>query len=150
MTQTVLHELLEFFGQEQACYTSLLDLSRDQRSLIENDRIDELLRILGRKQEVLDRVARIEADLAPYKQRWQEIRRTLDQVDRQVLDLALATVGELLAELIAVEKESEQALVSCRNRTYEELTQAVRGNAVHRAYAGRPAPAAAQYLDVTE
>jgi hypothetical protein len=105
-----LDELLEIFGQEQACYTSLLDLSRKQAMAIRTAALDELVDVLGQKQHVLSRLSQIETCLRPYKQNWADVQKSLDEAGRQVLDLALATVEELLSELIAREKESEQLM----------------------------------------
>ena len=135
MTDTDLKEVLEYFGQEQACYTALLDLSRRQKGVIETGTVDELLRILGQKQQLLAQVSDIENRLRQYKKNWQEIRTRLDQNDRAVLDLALSTVEELLAELIELEKQSEQLLTRRRDDTKQGLVEAAQGKTVHHAYA---------------
>ena len=148
MTNQELHDLLEYFGQEHACYTSLLDLSRRQRGLIEDGDIDRLMEVLGQKQRILTTVEGIEERLSPYKQEWTSLREGLDEDDRQVLDLALSTVEELLAELIDLEKKSEQLLADCRDETQRQLSEAVRGNAVHRAYTGKEPENPARYFDI--
>lgn len=106
-----LQELLEYLGQEQACYTALLDLSGRQRQALEIGSFDELLDIQSAKQELLGRVRAIESQIAPFKRQWASLRASLDDDDRQVLGLALATVEELLCELIALEKRSEALLL---------------------------------------
>lgn len=148
MTNRELHDLLESFGQEQACYTALLDLSRRQKEIIEGGDVDQLLALLGQKQQVLERITGIEEQLAPYKRDWRHVQDSLDDDDRQVLDLALATVEELLSELIALERESEQLLVSRRDRTYDELRGAAHASAVNSAYLAPQGAANAQYLDI--
>lgn len=148
MTNQDLRDLLELFGREQACYTSLLDLSRRQKGVIEHGAVDDLLQILGQKQKVLSRVGEIENQLLPYKRNWTAVRSGLDENDRQVLDLALSTVEELLAELIALEKESEALLVKRRDLVEIELHDAVKGGAVHQAYQGKSGDAPSRILDV--
>lgn len=96
------------------------------------------------------KVGRIEEDLRPYKRSWRTLRASLDESSRQVLDLALATVEELLAELIALEKESERLLVARRDASKRELTEAIRGAAVHQAYAIPSADGSAGFLDIRE
>lgn len=148
MAEWQLQELLEYFGQEQACYTQLLDLSQRQRHSIEANDVDELLRILSQKQNVLERVGAIERSLLPYKQNWQRLRGELEESARQVLDVALATVEELLNDLIAAEKESERLLVARRDACRNELNAAAAGSAAHQAYASRPGGKPARFIDV--
>jgi hypothetical protein len=148
VASSVIAELLELLGQEQACYTSLLDLSRRQRSVIEEHDVDRLLVLLGQKQQILTRVAGIEEQLRPYKERWKSLHESLDADDRQVLDLALSTVGELLSELIELEKASEQLLKGHRDRTLDELAATTHGTTVHQTYASGTAEVPPRFLDV--
>ena len=150
MTNKELHVLLEYFGREQACYTSLLDLSRKQQQLIENKEIDELLSVLAEKQKILLKLEKIEQRLLPYKQQWQTLREELDEDDRQVLDMALSTVEELLSELIDLEKKSEKLLAECREETHRQLDDVIRGNTVHRAYVGDRKESSARHFDILE
>lgn len=137
-----LQDLLEYFGREQACYTSLLDLSRQQKQLIEEGDIDQLLTTLGHKQQILGRVAEIEAKLRPYKDRWSELRQTMSADDRSMIDLALSTVEDLLAELISTEQDCEKLLVGQINVVQNDLEEVSTARGVNDAYtmAGRPEP----------
>lgn len=137
MANQAIAEMLELFGQEQACYTSLLDLSRRQKAVIESGDTTALIRLLGQKQQVLGNVTRIEGELGVYKQDWPAFRETLDDNDRQVLDLALATVGELLAELIELEKDSELLLTRRREKSLDDLVNSSRRAAVRNSYLRR-------------
>jgi hypothetical protein len=110
VTRDALQQMLELLGQEQSCYTALLDLSRTQRRLIGAGLVKELPVLLAQKQRVLDRLNEVSARLRPTKLRWDLVRDSLDDNERQVLDLALATAEEILGELIASEKESEELL----------------------------------------
>ena len=102
-----LAELLELFGQEQRCYTLLIDLSRLQQTSLKNSDATSIEEIDRRKQLALEEVSRIERRIQPYKRAWPKLRNSLSAEDRQMLDLALGSVEELLAELIAEETKSE-------------------------------------------
>lgn len=112
MADLDLKELLELLGQEQACYTALIDLSRQQRAAIEQSDMVALTPLLGQKHSVLRRIAGVELQLRPYKMNWKTFRVQLNRQDRQVLDMALATVEELLSELISHERDSESILLA--------------------------------------
>ena len=137
-----LQDLLEYLGREQACYTSLLDLSRQQKYLIEEGDIDQLLATLGQKQQILGRVAEIEGKLRTYKDRWNELRQTMSADDRSMIDLALSTVEDLLAELIGMEQECEQLLVGQINVVQHDLEDVSNARGVNDAYSmtARPEP----------
>jgi hypothetical protein len=107
-----LAHVLEWLGREQACYTALIDLSRIQLRLIESSDFKRLRLLMLRKQELLDMLDDIELCLKPTKKRWGEFRRRLSEDDIHVLDASLATVEELLSELIATERRSERLLHS--------------------------------------
>lgn len=105
-----LAQLLELLGQEQACYTALLDLSRVQRRMLKNDQLERIGDLMREKQRVLDRLDLVERRLSSAKNEWADLRSTLNDDDRQVLDLSLATAGEILGELISSEREAEGML----------------------------------------
>ena len=107
MPRLELAHLLELLGQEQACYTALLDLSRAQRRMLHEGRLERIGELMREKQRVLDRLDGIERNLAGVKDDWKKLRSSLSDEDRQVLDLSLATAGEILGELISSERESE-------------------------------------------
>ena len=107
MPRLELAHMLELLGQEQACYTALLDLSRAQRRMLHEGRLERIGDLMREKQRVLDRLDGIEQSLEDVKGDWKKLRSSLSEDDRQVLDLSLATAGEILGELISSERESE-------------------------------------------
>ena len=110
MPRLELAHLLELLGQEQACYTALLDLSRAQRRMLQQGRLERIGDLMREKQRVLDRLDGVEQRLTAAKEDWAKLRESLSDEDRQVLDLSLATAGEILGELISSERASEGLL----------------------------------------
>lgn len=145
-----LQNLLEYFGREQACYTSLLDLSRRQQAFIEQGDVDQLLAVLAQKQQILARIAEVESHLQPYKRRWPELRGELSEDDRGVVDAALSVVEELLAELIALERRCEQELVGRIDEVRADIDAVARAQGVNGAYAARKESNAPRALDCME
>lgn len=145
-----LQDLLEYFGREQACYTSLLDLSRQQKQLIEEGDIDQLLTTLGHKQQILGRVAEIETKLRPYKDRWSDLRLTMSTDDRSMIDLALSTVEDLLSELISTEQDCEKLLVGQINVVQNDLEEVSTAQGVNDAYSMAARPESSHLLNYRE
>jgi hypothetical protein len=110
VSECALADVLEWLGREQACYTALLDLSRSQRRLLAAGDFALLPDLLARKEELLDELSDIERLLAPLKEAWDDVRFGLTAEDRQRLDTSLGLAEELLADLIASERESERLL----------------------------------------
>ncbi len=94
-----------------------------RKNFIKAGDVDRLFGVLNQKQVILARVARIEQQLEPFKNNWSVIRSRLDDDDRQVIDVALGSVEDLLAELIREERISETLLVEEKSRLEEELAR---------------------------
>ena len=114
VTNSELQELLELFGQEQACYTVLLDLLSEQIHVLEKGLPCDDITFTQQKQEAIEKVQQLADTLKPMLVAWPAIRATLDQEERQILDLALSTIEEQLSELIASERRVE-ILLELRN-----------------------------------
>ena len=112
MPREPVRRLLELFGEEQACYTALLDVARRQNSALRRSALRDLPRALRDKQRLIDRLADVDTRLRPTKERWSRFAGRLDDDDRQLLDWALATNQELLGELIAEERQGEALLAA--------------------------------------
>src|SRR5438046_646502 len=59
--------------QEQVgCYERLAKLAELQHQHVQQNQTEALLEVLGRRQEVLDQVARLEQTIAPATRQWSE------------------------------------------------------------------------------
>ena len=112
MPRDPVRRLLELFGEEQACYTALLDVSRRQNAALGRRSLRDLPRLLRDKDRLLDRLTEVETQLRPTKERWSAFAGKLDDDDRQMVDWALATNEDLLGELIAAERQGEALLAA--------------------------------------
>lgn len=107
-----LAEMLELFGREQRCYTSLIRMAKRLRQSIAAGDVRAADRILDEKHATLVEANHIERTLEPFKRDWMAIRRSLSIDERTVLDSALDCVEELLSELIDLERINERALAA--------------------------------------
>ena len=112
MPRDPVRPLLELFGEEQSCYTGLLDVARRQNAALRRRSLREVPALIRDKDRLLTRLADVEARLRPTKDRWTSFARTLDDADRQLVDWALSTNEELLGELIAAERSGEALLAA--------------------------------------
>lgn len=134
-------------ARRQHC-RNLLDLSRRQRTLIDDSDYSQLLSILGQKQRLLGRLDELNKEHPDLKTRWKQIRDTGDAEWRDDCEHILAETESLLAELIEEEQHSTDHLTRKRDATQKELQAVSQGSRVHDAYRESLAPATHRHLDI--
>jgi len=142
--------LVGLLRQEKALYARFLELSGQQLAVIEGGDVTELLSLLGRKQELLGQIDRVERELSPAKQQWGQQRESLAPDEREVVEALIEEVGGVLEQLIALEKRGEQSLREQRQRTLEQIDRAERGHRLGQAYGAGAKPVNNRYLDTTD
>ncbi len=111
----------------------LLDLTADQSAAIAGDQMNELMRVLGVKQRLIERFVDLSRSLAAM-----HVAGQLASLPQHVRRMHRAAETKH-AELLAAEADCESVLVSRREGLTQELS--------HLAVAGR---AAASYADTTK
>jgi len=111
-------ELLE---EELELYRSLRELARRQCRFIESADTDGLIPVLGRKQEILRAIGAVEAELAPFKARWNELIDALDASAKEKLAAAVAEVQGVLGEIVELEKAGLAALEGVYGQAAKEM-----------------------------
>ena len=76
-------QLLELLREQRHLYRNLQSLSERQRRLISGDRPELLLNILRDRQMLVTQLARVNEQLSPYRNRWQEIYGQLPEAQRK-------------------------------------------------------------------
>jgi len=146
-------ELIKCLTAQQRSYETFSALSQKQLELIGSGETDELLGVLSRKQDILHQIDAIDCRLAPLKEKWPEVRCTLAAGIRAEVEAAIDQVRDVLAEVIDLERQSEQQLCSRREATLNEIRRANEGQHVHRAYSdsGRAmGNTGNRYVDITD
>jgi hypothetical protein len=81
--------LVSSYAVEADIYRSLLALTQEQGSLLENGEVDRCAQLFERKDDLLRSLARIEVELEPLKRRWQaEPIETVEKDRARMLRLA--------------------------------------------------------------
>lgn len=134
-----LRELLE----EQASLFLRLDaLSKRQSRLVREEQTDDLLRVLGERQRVVEAIERAARALEPFRARWETVLagarvEQRDRFARQVEELA-----ELAAAIAARDDADRTLIEERRDRLASDLAGMGRVRGAVAAYAptrGRPA-----------
>ena len=118
MSAPRIKELLE---RELELYRSLRELARQQCRFIESADTSGLIPILGCKQEILRRIGIVEAELKPFKARWNEFIAPLDASAKNEIAAAVVELQGVLGEIIELEKDGLAALEAVYGQAAKEM-----------------------------
>lgn len=136
--------LFALLEKQRALYQSLSELSRQQAGTIAEGRADALLAILAARQKLIDQIGMLNADLDPFRQRWDAILAALPAGERARAGDLVKQVQQLLGQIVEQDERDRNALTVARNRVQTELQKMNNvGGAInaYRSSAGTP-PAA--------
>lgn len=114
--------------------SKLLELTRKQAALVEESEMNSLLSVLGEKQKLLSDLAIVEKRLSPFRDQEPESRRWRSEDEKKDCAKRIQACEQMLAEMIALENESQESLIEKRDRTYLQLQKLDQGSRVHGAY----------------
>ena len=133
-------QLAALIDRRHACLSRLREMGRRQLELIEQDRIAELLDVLGAKQSFLAELQRTERALAPFRSQSPDSRTWGTPERRRHCAETAAGCERLLAEIIEQEKRAESDLIRRRDAAAEQLRGTHVAGQARRAYTARTRP----------
>jgi hypothetical protein len=133
--------------EQHELFDRLDALSQRQASLIRADETDRLLRLLSERQGVIDQIAGTNAQLEPYRGRWEAFLDELPVPNRERVRKRLDAVAHL-AGVIAQRDESDRLeLERRRDAMAVELAKISNGRGAMAAYGGTRGHASPQFQD---
>ena len=141
MSQTDADTILDALEQEVVLCDELAALRCEQRSLIDSGEAEKLLDVLARKQQTINRIGELEAQLRPVKADWEALRHGFAPSRRLAVGEAFRRVRTRLEDLIARETEDAEALAARKQEVVQELEAFDRKRqlpAAYQAAGGRP------------
>ena len=149
MIETVQDEarrLTELLTRQRDLYRQLKELAGAQRQAIDAEHPEGLLRILGDRQRRINELAEIDAQLEPFRARWDRLREALSADQRLHVSELLEDVRELLGEILRQDEGDcdrlEKQTASSRNQAAAVSV----GQKVNAAYAASQ-PGSARFID---
>ncbi len=140
--------LAELIRRKQECLVQLREMGRHQLALIQQESMAALMDLLGTKQRMLIRLEQVERALDPFRGQDPETRTWRSSESRRACREAIQACEALLAEILALERQSEQELTRRRDETARRLRCAQGASEARGAYAALATPAVTQ-LDLT-
>jgi hypothetical protein len=119
--------------QEQlTCYKRLAKLAELQHEHVQNSSTEQLLQVLGQRQQVLDDVSRLEQTIAPAKRGWAEYLGKLDAPNRTSAEGLLAETRRLLEQITSADRNDALVLQQRKLNLGKQINQASAAKRVNR------------------
>ena len=128
--------LTALLQEQKANYEELLRLTDEQRSLIEENKSEKLLGLLGRRQRLVDAVSEVSRRLAPYQQNWEQVKTKIPHEFKARIQELLDSLHEMLNLVLAKDQEDCKELMSRKQQISTELNSASKGRVANKAYSG--------------
>ena len=127
--------ILAALQEQVACYRRLAKLAEIQHDHVQQGRTEQLLEVLGQRQEVLGDVARCEAVIAPAKRQWTTYVATLPPDARAEAELLLGETRRLLEEITSADRNDALVLQQRKLSLGSQIGKATAARQVNRNYA---------------
>ena len=132
------------------CYQRLTKLAAQQHEHVQQGRTEQLLEVLGQRQEVLDRLGALERVVAPAKRQWTQFVQTLPAADRTEAERLLAETRRLLEDITAADCNDVLVLQQRKLNLGRQISQAASARQVNRNYAAAAYGKRASVMDVQQ
>ncbi len=131
--------LLAGLRQEVDIYRKILGVSTEELKLVKEAELEKATGALSQKQKMLEEIAIIEKNIQPVKARWPQIKPTLAPDLLSSFQAALKELSDLLEELIAIERQTEDILSQQISIVRKGVGASVTEERARKAYGAKPA-----------
>lgn len=114
-------------------------LGESQRELIEDERTDDLLGVLGERSEIVQRIVAASERVDALRRRWDEMAPRLDEESRERLRAGLDDLTAIAKRITVRDDQDREMLQVRRDELARRLTGVGAGRSAMNAYAGRTA-----------
>ena len=127
--------ILDALNAQVGCYQRLTKLAAQQHEHVQQGRTEQLLEVLGQRQEVLDQLGALERVVAPAKRQWTQFVETLPGAERAEAERLLAETRRLLEDITAADCNDVLVLQQRKLNLGRQINQAASARQVNRNYA---------------
>lgn len=130
------------------CYRRLAKLAEQQHEYVQHAQTEQLLEVLGRRQEVLDEVAKLERVIAPARRNWGDYVAGLDDTGRRRAEMLMGDTRRLLEQITSADRDDALMLQQRKLNLGRQISAARTAGQVNRRYAAAAYGARASRMDV--
>lgn len=139
--------LLDVLDRQQALADRLADLSNRQQALIDTNRTDELLSLLGQRQQVVDQFLSVQDRFAELTAEFDQRLDSLDAARRSVLRARIDAISGQLDTIMRSDQSDQQRLESARGGVVNDIEKIGASRRAGSAYGTPKARQGARYAD---
>jgi len=127
--------ILKTLEEQVGCYQRLAKLAELQHQHVQQGQTEGLLDVLGRRQEVLDQVARLEGNLSTVKAQWPAYLAGLTPESRAHAERLLGETRRLLEQITTADRNDSLVLQQRKMNLGRQINQAQSAKSINRTYA---------------
>jgi flagellar biosynthesis/type III secretory pathway chaperone len=142
--------VLDALEEQVGCYRRLAKLCDQQHEHVRQSRTEELLAVLGQRQQVLDQVAELEQTILPAKRRWSDYLGHLPDPQRTRAQSLMAESRQLLEKITSADRNDALVLQQRKIEVGRALRQTAIGRNAGRTYAAAAYAARPGSMDLTK
>ncbi len=137
-------QMLDLLKRQHQYFLELQKLSQEQRALIKAQQSEDLLRLLAKRQTIVNAIGVLHQQSAPYREQWTGMKDHLPAPLRQNIALLLTQLQQMLNSIIEQDQQDCQELSAAKQQVGAELQQANKAQAANAYYSqpkntpGRP------------
>lgn len=131
----VVDPIIMALTEQLACYRRLAKLAEMQHEHVQHNHTEQLLEVLGKRQDVLNQIAQLEKTIAPAKQRWHDYMFELPSQDRTMAEASLDETRQLLEQITTADRNDALILQQRKLNLGRQINQASTAKQVNRQYA---------------
>lgn len=143
-------DFLVHFREARDEWRSLLEFSRQQHSLIDEDSYPQLLQLLSRKQRILSCLDDLKRQHPEMREAWKQQRDLLPPALRDECEELLRETEAIVEALMEQEDTAASQLTYRHDATRRQLQALTAGSEVHAAYRDGLAPVTHRRLDLNQ
>lgn len=139
MTATPLNlvsSLIDLLEQQLAILRQLSDQVEIQTAAVADGETESLLGVLAQRQQVIDRLEKINGDLSPFRNNWDQIWAGLDEAEQTQVSPLVQEVHQLLDQVLAADEKDRKKLEAAKNQVAADLVRLAQSGEATAAYKG--------------
>jgi hypothetical protein len=121
--------------EQVGCYRRLAKLAEVQHEYVQNGQTEELLEVLAKRQEVLQRITALEVTVGPARKAWTEYLAKQGAAERKSAEALMGEARDLLEEITASDRNDAMVLQQRKIEVARQMGAAGIGRQVNRSYA---------------
>lgn len=117
------------------CYRRLARLAEAQHEHVQQSRTEELLEVLGKRQELLEKIAGFETVIGPARKQWPYCIAEMTGAERAAAEAMMAETRKLLELITLADRDDALVLQQRKLNIGKQIGQAAAAKQVNRNYA---------------